>query len=251
MKKLFRTPLTTGILFVLALALLLFGSVGGARAALRDQSEIHYSNLETSTISVALRESEAAGQPAEIITDGVMKISSGDMAKLVHDSELKLGKNYNLPLSVYNDGGIEEYVRVTVYKYWVNPPSGTVSPTGWFAGGGTKDRSLDPSTGQRILDPSMIELTFPDNWTEDTDAQTDERRVFYYASKVAVGEAVEFPMTVKINSSIASKVTVDQATGKYVYIYNGKGMVLEIQADAVQTHNGDDARISSWGQKGT
>ncbi len=244
MKKLFRTPLATGILFVLALALLLFGSVGGARAALTEQSLIHYSNLETSSISVALMERPKAGQPAESVSGdgyGVMKIKSGDMVNLVGDKELKLGKNYNLPMSVSNDGLIDEYVRVTVYKYWVTP-AGTVYDHGWFAGGGAKDRSLDPT---------KIELTFPDDWTEDDGALTEERRVFYYASTLAPGEAVEFPMTVKISSSVAGEVTIDPDTGKYVYTYNGKGFVLEIQADAVQTHNGDDARISSWGQKGT
>lgn len=244
MKNLTRSTTVTILLFLMAVFLLAFGSIGGARAALTEQSLIHYSNLETSSISVALMERPKAGQPAESVSAdgyGVMKIKSGDMVALDGDNELKLGKNYNLPMSVSNDGLIDEYVRVTVYKYWVTP-AGTVFDHGWFAGGGAKDRSLDPT---------KIELTFPDGWTEDNDARTEERRAFYYASTLAPGEAVEFPMTVKINSSVAGEVTIDPDTGKYVYTYNGKGFVMEIQADAVQTHNGDDARISSWGQKGT
>ena len=235
MKKLIRTPLATGILFVLALVLLVFGSVGGTRAALNLQSQIYESQLKTSSIAVKLQED---GQD---FAGGVMKISTGDMAQRAGDNEFKLGKVYDLPLRVYNSGVIEEYVRVTVYRYWVSSP-GTTSGAGWFNGSGTKDRSLDPE---------LIKLTYPDGWAIDDAASTLERKVYYYASPVAHGDSVPFPMTVKVDSSVVNVVTIDPQTGVFVYTYNGKGFVLEIQADAVQTHNGDEARVGSWGQKGT
>ena len=40
MKKVFRSPAFTGLLFLLALGLLLAGTIGGTRAALTIQSDI-------------------------------------------------------------------------------------------------------------------------------------------------------------------------------------------------------------------
>ena len=222
----------------MAVLLLVFGSVGGARAALNLQSDIYESQLETTSINVAITEGD------EVVSN-VMMLSSGDMVSRTGnppDKTFKIGKVYDLPLSVTNNGSIDEYVRVTVYQYWVNLDENTVvSSTGWFDGSGTKDRSLDPG---------LIKLGFSDGWTKDTAASsTPERTVYYYPDILEPGQSVQFLQSVRVDSSIVKLVEV--VNGKYVYSYNGKGFVLEIQADAVQTHNGDAARISSWGQKGT
>ena len=238
MKNLTRSTAVTALLFLMAALLLVFGSVGGARAALNLQSDIYESQFETTSINVAITES------GEVVSN-VMMLSSGDMVSRAGnppDKAFKIGKEYDLPLSVTNNGGIDEYVRVTVYQYWVSP-SGTAASTGWFDGSGTKDRSLDPG---------LIKLVFSDGWTLDADASaTPERTVYYRAEVLKPGESAQFLKTVSVDKNIVKLVEVNPETGKYVYTYDGKGFVLEIQADAVQTHNGDAARISSWGQKGT
>lgn len=220
----------------MAVLLLVFGSVGGARAALNLQSDIYESQLETTSINVAITEGD------EVVSN-VMMLSSGDMVSRTGnppDKTFKIGKVYDLPLSVTNNGSIDEYVRVTVYQYWVTPDVRPTS-TGWFDGSGTKDRTLDPS---------LIKLDFSDGWTKDTSASsTPERTVYYYPDILEPGQSVQFLQSVSVDSSIVKQVEV--VNGKYVYTYDGKGFVLEIQADAVQTHNGDAARVSSWGQKGT
>ena len=235
MKNLTRSTTVTVLLFLMAVLLLVLGSVGGARAALSLQSDIYESQLETTSINVAITENGK-------VVSNVMMLDSRDMVDRGGDKEFKIGKVYDLPLSVTNNGSIDEYVRVTVYQYWVDP-SGTVASTGWFDGSGTKDRSLDPG---------LIKLVFSDGWTLDTDASaTPERTVYYRPEVLKPGESAQFLESVSVDKSIVKLVEVSPETGKYVYTYNGKGFVLEIQADAVQTHNGDAARISSWGQKGT
>lgn len=238
MKNLTRSTAVTVLLFLMAVLLLVLGSVGGARAALNLQSDIYESQIETASINVAVTES------GEVLSN-VMRLSSGDMVSRTGnppDKEFKIGKVYDLPLSVTNNGSINEYVRVTVYQYWVDP-SGTVASTGWFDGSGTKDRSLDPS---------LIKLDFSDGWILDSEASaTPERTVYYRTEPLRPGESAQFLKSVSIDKNIVRLVEVNPATGKYAHTYDGKGFVLEIQADAVQTHNGDAARISSWGQKGT
>ncbi len=231
MKRVLRSPLMTMMLFLLALILLLFGSVGGTRAALNRYSDVYESQMNTTSMAISVREgSETVG------ASGLMKLSSGDMAKRSGDAMFKIGKEYSLPLSVYNNGSIDEYVRVTVYKYWVSP-SGSAEKTGWFSGGGTKDTTLNTD---------LIKLTFASGWTEDEDAKTPERTVYYYASPVAPGGSVQFLNSVAVDSKTVKEIKV--VDGKNVYTYDGMGFVLEVQADAVQAHNGDKARISSWGQ---
>ena len=134
MKSLTRSTTVTVLLFLMAMLLLVLGSVGGARAALNLQSDIYESQIETTSINVSITES------GEVVSN-VMMLSSGDMVSRTgnpSDKEFKIGKVYDLPLSVTNNGSIDEYVRVTVYQYWVDP-SGTVASTGWFDGSGTKD----------------------------------------------------------------------------------------------------------------
>ena len=172
MKNLTRSTTVTVLLFLMAVLLLVLGSVGGARAALSLQSDIYESQLETTSINVAITEN------GKVVSD-VMMLDSRDMVDRGGDKEFKIGKVYDLPLSVTNNGSIDEYVRVTVYQYWV-APSGSASSTGWFDGGGTKDRSLDPG---------LIKLVFSDGWTLDADASaTPERTVFYRTEPLRPGD---------------------------------------------------------------
>ena len=36
-----------------------------------------------------------------------------------------------------------------------------------------------------------------------------------------------------------------------IYLYNGENVYIELQADAVQTHNGADAIYAAWGVRAT
>jgi hypothetical protein len=136
---------------------------------------------------------------------------------------------------------------VTIYRYWVDAKGNKVS-TGWFDGSGNKRLDLDPS-------PIQVHFCNEGSWTVDGAAPSDgdERIVLYYNGTLSTGEEQIFADGVTINSDIAKVYTtrtetVDGVTKTiYTYAYDGLGAVLEMQVDAVQTHNADSARTSAWG----
>ena len=248
MKKIIRSPFFTGALLLIALVLLAFGTVGGARAALTIQSDIYDSQIRLGTISAALLENgkviSSDGQRGDILT-GLVK----------EGESFQIGKTYDTVLTVKNtagadeaSGGIAEYARVSVYKYWVNP-QGKKLTNGWIDGEGGKKVYLDPA----LID---LHLVTGSGWTVDTDASTRERTVLYYGSILNPGQSTTpFADSLTVKSDVLKYVTVTQTAGAdgsmktiYTYAYNGLGFVVEVQIDAVQTHNSGQAKISAWGQ---
>ena len=242
MKKLkeFRgKPLVTGALFAVALALLLIGSIGGTRAALTIQSEYYNSEVEVLNIGVALVEKDA---------DGVFQVVSGKDALMgentpigkavkIENSESKkfyVGKKYPETLAVRNTADIDEYVRVAVYKYWLDE-NGNKFPE---------------------MDSQWIELGFvtTGNWSIDAESTTEERTVLYYSEPIAPGEdTTEFLESVSINKQATKKITKTETVEgnvtkiSWTYDYNGKQFCLEVYVDSVQDHNPDTAKVSAWG----
>ena len=208
MKKLFRSKAVTGILFLLAVALLTTGSIGGTRAALNIYSEYYESELSMRDIGVSLTEEGGivANRDYAAYSDGIWKgnangfvmnqkdksgIFGADLECLVKrsgDDSFKIGKSYPLTLGVSNTGAIDEYVRVTIYRYWVDPPA-TDEEHGWFDGSGTKRRDLDPELIELYMNGQKIDQTAPAGWTLDTSAPSEghERIVLYYNSILPVG----------------------------------------------------------------
>ena len=212
------------------------------------------------------------------------------------EEELVLGKSYKEELTVTNSSGkdkikitdeneqevetsegIPEYVRVTVYKYWLKPKVKTEKD----ANGKTVD-VLDEK-GNKVyetdedgntiyeekdvtLAPSLINLHFTDNknWIRDDSASTakdgeayKERSVYYYKNVLGVGETTE-PLTdtLSIDASLGAhlsetKVEKDgkYTTYTYVYTYDKYRFCIEAQADAVQNQNAEQAILSAWGRK--
>lgn len=107
-RKIIASPITTIAAFALAAGLLLFSSVGGARAALTYFSEDYVSNIQLHEIDVMLVENER--QVEGELLSGLLQEGEG----------LKLGTAYRENLSVYNSGVINEYVRVNIHKYWID-----------------------------------------------------------------------------------------------------------------------------------
>ena len=105
LKKMIASPVTTIAAFAVAAGLLLFSSIGGARAALTYFSDDYAANIQLHEIGVTLVEN---GAPVE-----------GELLKglLAEGEELKLGTAYQEQLNVYNSGVINEYVRVSIHKY--------------------------------------------------------------------------------------------------------------------------------------
>lgn len=232
-------------LFVLAAALLLGSSIGGARAALNYYSETYASRIQMYDIGVTLNENAAAvsWRNYESNSDGTWNAAKGVLLEHMGGDPIQLGRAYPEELSVTNSGTIDQYVRVSLYRYWLDQDGNKL----------------------QTLSPELIDLNFlcdqsgtANGWLLDQDASTPERTVLYYNSILTPGETTPaLSDTLTIDGMVATKVTETTTeengytTITTSYDYNGVQFQLEAQVDAVQTHNAADAIRSAWGRQVT
>lgn len=223
MKKFLSSPIATVVLFALAVLLLGFGGINAIQAAPRIESADYRAQVQLSNINIAIIENGTLRDTnEELLTDLLSRAG---------DEQIKIGKTYDEVLSVRNsrrpsstnDGeGIDEYVRVSVYRYWTDD----------------NEKAVD-------LDPSLIKLHFcTDNgWTIDEAASTPERTVLYYKDIVGVDKDTKpFVDQLTIDSSVADAISGGE------YDYEHVNFHIKVTADAVQTHNGTEAMTSAWGR---
>ena len=234
-KKFFRSPYTALTALILALALLAFAGIGSARAALIE-SATYTSRVSMEDIGVTLLENEkpiASRDYDSKAADGTWVLTSGELLGDIPETPV-LGKAYDEALAVQNSGTIGEYVRMSIYRYWLDAD-------------GNKMTELSPD----LIDIALAEGT---GWTEDPDARTDERIVLYYGSMLAAGDTTGAATeSVTISGDIATAVRQEKSgsTIKTIYKYDGVQFVVEATVDAVQEHNAQDAILSAWGRSVT
>ncbi len=242
-------------------SLLLFaGSVGGTQAALQIYSSDYISAFELDHIGITLYEN---GTPVsfrnygDAAASGFTEKQDGDLVlkTLEDDPSFQIGRKYPFVITCKNTGTIDHYLRVTVYKYWVQVGEDEkFGLKGWFHG-------LSSNT-EKLLDkekhsPATIHLGYNGSegyntsaWAKDPDSSTAERDVYYYTGILPVGgETAPLFDTLWVDSSVAKSVitkTVGSLT-TYTYAYDGYGFVVQAEADAVQTHNAKAAIRSAWG----
>ena len=240
-KRFLKSPAATMIAFVLAVGLLLFSTVGGARAALTYFSDTYVSRVQMSNIGVTLLENgeKVSWRDYSDKSNGSWNETTGVLLEnmLGEGEKFQIGKVYQEELSVTNSGSIDQYVRVNVYKYWLD-----------------KDGEK-----QRDLSPKLIGLNFVNlgsDWLIDEESSTTERTVLYYSKLLKSGDTSSlFADTLAIDSAIGTKVTqTTKKEGKYTTItttfdYDGVQFCVEARVDAVQDHNAADAIWSAWGRK--
>lgn len=242
-RKIFRSPITTIVLFVIAVGLLLSSTIGGTRAALSYYADSYSLEMQLQNIGVTLNENGSAIRWRNYGTGSSGQWDEGGSALLTGmlgaNEKLQLGVAYPEVLTVTNSGTIDEYVRVSVYRYWVD-------------GNGEKRQELDPS---------LIELGLAntDLWWEDTAASTPERTVLYYTRTLSAGTSTPaFLESLTISGDVAAKVsqsshvTTDASGRSYntvttTYDYDGMEFRLQVEVDTVQTHNAAAAIQSAWG----
>lgn len=210
MKKLFRSPITSIVLFVIAAGLLVVSSIGGVRAALNIESQFYTAEIVLDEINVALTENG-------IVVEGDDTL----LKQLIPAGEkLVLGKPYDEVLAVRNNGAINEYVRVSVYKYWKK----------------NGEKCVD-------LDPGLIDLHFVtgQGWIIDEAASTEERTVLYYKT----GYLTPKDTAGADSTPFADKLTIKK--GAAAKAYEGCECWIEAVVDGVQDHNAADAVNSVWG----
>lgn len=230
-RKLLSTPLATGLLFVLAVGLIGFGGIRGAQAAPRIISEWYGAQVEMTEIETALVENDIIVEGDNTLLKDSFFKANKDNGLAEDGSGFAIGKTYDEVLTVENVGTIPQYVRVSVYRYWVDA-----------------DGNALKNEDSAKFDPEYIELGFATDggWSIDKDASTEERVVLYYNRDLAVGERLSddpFVTTVRISPEVSSLLSADGS-----YKYEGVNFRIEATVDAVQTHNGSDAMRSAWGQ---
>ena len=210
----------TVALFAAAILLLSSGGFMGVKAVPNVQGNNYDAALELDEISVQLLEN---GDPV------------GENGLLADLTNVKPGMTYPENISVKNTGTAPEFVRLVVRKYWTE-------------GGKTvKDTKLTPA---------LIELGMLDEWTENESERTDEMSVYYCTNMLGGGATSQAIETVRVDGKVLtdkSNITVSESTsgGKtvytYTYKYDGYAFNIEAEAQAVQTHNANDAIKSIWG----
>ena len=242
-KQFLTSPAATVAAFVLAVALLLFSSIGGARAALAYYSENYSTRVQMYDIGVTLLENdkEISWRNYDSRKDNGSWLEEKGvlLENMVPEGEkFKIGVWYPGELKVMNSGTINQYVRVSLYKYWLDE-------------NGEKVQTLTPD----LID---LELQTDNGWMIDEESSTDERTILYYNRVLETGEtSPAFAGRLKIDQSVTAKVTQTTektANGSKIittYDYDGVQFCIEATVDAVQEHNVEDAVWSAWGRKVT
>lgn len=239
-RKFLASPKVSLAAFVLAIGLLMFSSVGGARAALTYYSENYVSRVQMYDIGVTLVENgeNISWRDYASAGNGSWNETTGELLKHMpgEEEKIKIGKKYKEELCVRNSGTIDQYVRVSVYKYWTDAQ-------------GNKMQNLSPD---------LIDLNFTNagGWIIDEASSTAERTVLYYNKVLKTGKTTPlFADSLTIDNMVATKVTqTKEEKGGYTtitttYDYDGVQFCVEAKVDAVQDHNAQDAIWSAWGRR--
>lgn len=163
--------------------------------------------------------------------------------KLGTPGTVEPGKTYKEEISCANGQNIDQYVRLTVKKYWVKD--------------GKKNTKLSPD---------LIKLTYngqafnSDLWQINSAEHTAESDTYYLTKMLPANQAsgllfneltIDKSVADKANMTVSEKETKEGSkTVKvvtYTYDYNDYTFYIEANVQAIQTHNVNDAIESLWG----
>ena len=224
MKK--KIPVVPTVLLSAAALLLAGSTVGSTRAALTYFSENYSASVNISQIGVSIEENGETVSSRDYAGNDQWSETSTSLFTNLLDTEkgetLALGKKYDDSITIKNSGSIDTFVRAVVTKSWQDSE-------------GNKDTSLDPD---------FIQLNFltENGWQIDESASTPERTVLYYTNLLAPGES-----TPELLGQDALSIDDEGTVITTEYAYDGYSFHVEVEADAVQTHNAADAIKSAWG----
>lgn len=250
-----KTSLLFLALIGLVSVLLIFTAVGGIAAELQTISDPYNSEFAMKDIGITLQEKgekdddfKAVGYRNYAINNDKGEWVRGSSPLFSSIDSVEFGRKYSEEFRVLNSGTIDEYVRVKIYKYWVD-------------GTDKKNYGLDPSKIiLKLGDTELKDLKGENNgWIVDSNETTVERVTMYYSMPITHGEATGlFADSLTIDSSVGEmsrsvvkEETIDgitYTTYSFSGKYNGNYFCVEIEADAIQTHNVEKAVKSVWGR---
>lgn len=153
---------------------------------------------------------------------------------LIDGEKFQIGKKYEERLCVNNTGRMNCFVRAVITKKWIDSEGNETS----------------------ILDKDLIELGFAseeDGWIYTEDEKTD-RIILYYKNLIKPGESTtNFIEYLRINPSVQTETNiVEKNVGNGYKTINvtknfyGYQFSLDVEVNAVQTHNAHDAILHTW-----
>lgn len=238
-KQASRRPRSLGLslgMLALSLALLLGGAIGTARAVPLIESQYYTAGVQMYDIGVTLLENGVAVGSRDYVPNSEYVWAEGFvplLGNLLKEGEsFQLGRQYPEALAVRNSGSIDEYVRVNLYKYWIDK-------------NGEKIQTLSP-------DRIRLNITPGGGWVVDPKAGTTERTVLYYTEVLPVGATTPtFTDTLTVDGKLPYQVKQSEKDGVITttYDYEGVSFQIEAEVDAVQTHNAEQAIWSAWGRQ--
>ncbi|TGY67318.1 hypothetical protein [Dubosiella muris] len=240
-------PIVIGLLFVMAVGLLLGTGVSGTRAALTYYSPTYQSRLQLSRIGVSLLENGEVVSYRDYDANGKWDQTNNNdqndgklLESLLEENEtFVIGKRYPEVLTVRNSGDINEFVRVVVTRYWMD------------------------ENGKKIttVSPALIDLRIinEDVWLHDTEASSAEREVYYYRDLLRTDannrdtkpltDSFKVDAKLQAHKSVKEEVVDGKKKTTITYTYDKLRFCIEANVDAVQEHNAQDAIHSSWGKR--
>ena len=151
------------------------------------------------------------------------------------------GKKYEERIAARNGSDINEYVRLTVKKYWVD-----------------SDKNKDTK-----MDPELIKLSYGGKaynssaWAVNSKEHSAESDTYYLRNMLSGGEtSADLFDTLQIDAAVydlgdVKTTTTHTDTNKtvitYEYDYDDFTFYIEADVQAIQTHNVNDAIGSLWG----
>lgn len=228
-KKTRRIPIA--VLVAVIAAGVVFAGIGIASAIPGYLSDEYTTRISMEDIGVTLVEN-GKDVAHRNYSNGSWDTANGGELLADVPEDIVLEQEYPEAISVRNSGSIGEFVRVSIYRYWLDKDGNRVT----------------------ALSPDLIDLNLINqgSWIEDKSASTDERLVLYYTGLLQPGETTSaLSDTISIDNTVAKEVVQEKNGSKIVtkYKYDGVQFCLEATADAVQEHNAEEAILSAWGVK--
>ena len=202
----------------------------GTKAALNITGVPYEEAIQTDEVAVQITENGK-----EVGTKDPITVETAPTIFTSVPETFEPGKTYDAKVGVSNTGSADAYVRVMVHKYWLKE--------------GKKSLALSPS---------YIEPITTSKWKAVKGASGDketETMIYYYQSKLDADASAQLFTGIRINEKVLTngRVKTEESTVNdvtvinYIYEYDGLTFVVEAEAQAVQTHNADEAIKSVWG----
>ena len=189
-------------LMSIAIGLLAVSIIGGSIAYFRADSEAK-NQITAGNLGVELQFND--DNLDNIVNNGL--VVSGAMP----------GDVFEYPLQAYNDGDFDQYVRITLTKYWED---------------GNGQKSFD-------ADASKIELDLNnDEWIVD-DSDVNNEVIYCYYKK---------PVSAKTTTSqVTDSIAIGDLTNEDRDLYMALQLKVDVEVDAIQKVAAQDAILAEWG----